>query len=67
MRFLARDDASAAPAGPALATRHTVSAIRSCPAAVGWMPSAWFSDPTPPTPSSRNGTSAAPLSPASSG
>ncbi len=42
-------------------TRHTFSATIRCPSAVGWMPSAWFSRATPATPSSRNGTKAAPL------
>ena len=48
-------------------TGHTVSATRRCPAAVGWSMSAWLSESTPATPSSRNGTSGTPLRLASSG
>ena len=39
-------------------TAQTLSATMRAPSAVGWMPSRWFSDSMPATPSSRNGTSA---------
>ena len=39
-------------------TFHTVSAMRCCPSAVGWIMSGWLSSERPATPSRRKGTSA---------